>query len=132
MTTITAHRSTIRHVAAAMAAIAAAIYFLIGLQAVAVIENVADQPDFGIPVGIAFALAAIVLALFDNRFLWAVGAALQALIILAYFAVSGERTPPFEMWGLLIRAAQIVLLVALVLLAATPSQRHAGEAAAAG
>ena len=132
MTTISANRSTIRHLAAAMAAIAAAIYLLIGFQAVAVIDEVADQPAFGIPAGIAFALAAIVLARFDNRVVWAVGAVLQALIILMYFAVSGQRTPPFEVWGVLIRGAQVVLFVALVLLAVTPTQRHATAAAAAG
>jgi hypothetical protein len=124
-------RRTIRHVAAAMAGIASAIYLLIGLKVVAVIEQVADQPAFGLPAAIAFAAAAVALVLVDNRVLWAVGAVLQALIILMYVGVASQRTPPFEVWGLLVRVAQVVLFVALVILALRPTESRAPRPSAA-
>jgi hypothetical protein len=119
-------RRTIRYVAATMAATASAIYFLIGFQVVAVIDDVGAQAAFGLPAAIAFGLAAVALVLVDNRVLWAVGAVLQALIIVMYFGVAGQRTPPFEFWGLLIRVVQAAMLVALVILAIRPKVARVG------
>jgi hypothetical protein len=121
---LTARRRTIRYIAAAMAAVASAIYFLIGFQVVAVVEQVTEQALFGIPAGIGFGLAALALVRFDNRAVWAVGAIVQALIILMYIGASEQRTPPFEMWGLLIRVAQAMLLAALVILALRPIEHR--------
>jgi hypothetical protein len=43
-----------------------------------------------------------------------------------YFAVAELRSPPFELWGLLTKALQVVLLAAVVYLAI----RCAGQRAA--
>jgi hypothetical protein len=118
--TLAVHRRQIRMVAAAMAAVSSAIYFLIGFQVVAVIDDVSQQAAFGIPAGLAFALAAIVLLRTDHRFLWVGGAILQFLIIAMYFSVAPQRSPQYEIWGILIRVAQVVLLACLVALSFKP------------
>ena len=46
-----------------------------------------------------------------------------------YFGASAQRTPPFEMWGLLIRVAQAVLFVALVILAVRPLEHRSADQA---
>ncbi|MGH8927946.1 MAG: hypothetical protein ACRDWH_06315 [Acidimicrobiia bacterium] len=110
-------RQRLRYVAAAMAAVASAIYFLIGFEVVTVIENRDDQAGFGLPAGVGFAVAALLILLFDNRLVWAVGAVMQTVIIFLYFSFASQRIPQFEFWGLTIRLAQFVLLAALVYLA---------------
>ncbi len=116
------HRRAVRYVAAAMAAAMAAMYFLIGFRIVAVVEDVEAQPAFGIPAGIGFAVAAVVLVLLDRRSLWIAGAVFQTLIIYTYFNLASQRTPAFEAWGILIRVAQVVILGALVILALRPPE----------
>jgi hypothetical protein len=110
-------RRRIRHFAAAMAAVVSALYFLIGFQIVTVIEPPDDQGAFALPAGIAFALGALVILAVDTRWVWIAGAIVQALIILMYFAVSSQREPAFEEWGITIRVAQALLLAALGYLA---------------
>jgi hypothetical protein len=34
-------------------------------------------------------------------------------VIVGYFAVAGIREPPVELWGLLVKASQVVLLIAI-------------------
>jgi hypothetical protein len=71
---------------------------------------------FGVLAGGAFLLGAVLLMRFDRRVLWMVGAAFQAFAIAAYFNVAPQRVPPYEVWGLSLKVAQAVLLVALLFL----------------
>jgi hypothetical protein len=114
---VEAHRRTIRLSAAGLATTIAALYLLIGVKAVAVIDDVEGQPAFGLPAAAAFAVAAILLLVVDRRWLWAIGAILQLLIIVTYVAVAGDRSPQFELWGILIRIAQVAFLATLIALA---------------
>jgi hypothetical protein len=50
---------------------------------------------------------------------------LDAAVIVGYCVMASIRGPPFEPWGLLIKACQIVLLVAIgILLFAHPMERQ--------
>jgi hypothetical protein len=113
------NRRTIRYAAAGLSAVMAAIYFLIGIGALHVVETHPGDPSllaFGLPAGGAFLLGSLLLVLFDRRELWILGAVLQVLVVLGYFAVAASRTPAFELWGITLRLIQIPLFVALVYL----------------
>ena len=120
-------RRRVRYFAAAMAAIASLIYFLIGLRVVSVIQNPEEQVGFGLAAGAGFAIAALLILSVDQRSLWVAGAVLQALIILMYFTLAVERIPEFELWGILLRIVQVPLLAAITYLAIRPREhaRHA-------
>ena len=45
------------------------------------------------------------------------------MVIAIYFAVAGIRQPPYEVWGVLIKVLQFLLLVAVVYLAVRGSKR---------
>jgi hypothetical protein len=92
-------RRTIRYLAAAIAAITAVMYLLIG---------------FG----------ALLLLTLDNRILWVLGALLQVGIIAIYMIVGQERTPAFETWGITIKILQVILLGALLSLVFRPPERE--------
>jgi presenilin-like A22 family membrane protease len=112
-------RRTIRYAAAGLSAVMAAIYFLIGVGVLHVVETHPGEPSllyFGLPAGSAFLLGSLLLVLFDRRELWILGAVLQVLVVLGYFAVAASRTPAYEMWGMTLRLIQIPLFVALVYL----------------
>ena len=113
-------RRRVRYFAAAMAACASLIYFLIGLRMVSVIQNPEEQVGFGFAAGAGFAVAALLIMSVDQRALWVAGAVLQALIILMYFTLAAERIPEFEVWGILLRVVQVPLLVAVTYLAIRP------------
>ena len=113
-------RRLIRYAAATVAAGVAVIYFLIGLGAIHVVRETPDGMSlfgFGVPAGSAFVIGAVLLIAFDHRSLWLLGALLQVGTIVMYFVVSAQREPPFEMWGIVIKIGQALLLVALVYLA---------------
>jgi hypothetical protein len=93
---------------------------LIGLKVVTVIQNPDDQMAFGLVAASAFALGSIVLLAVDRRPLWAVGAVGLALVILMYINVAPDRQPHYEVWGILIRVVQVLLLMALGYLAIRP------------
>jgi hypothetical protein len=120
-------RPLVRRVAAALSGATAVVYFMIGFGVVQVVDAApADAPDlfgFGLSAGLAFALGAILLLAFDRRVLWVLGALFQVGVIAMYVVVSAERTPPFEVWGILIRVAQVFILGSLVYLAAQPPGR---------
>ncbi len=61
-------------------------------------------------VGTAFAATTLALFLFRSRAVWAAVAVLQVIVIVGYFALAGIREPSFELWGLLIKACQVVVL----------------------
>jgi hypothetical protein len=117
------HRRTVRYVAATVSAAMALIYFLIGLG----VANVGGGPSdrtflwiFGGAAGGAFLLGAVLLALFDRRWLWILGALFQVFVYWAYFDVARTRDPAFETWGISLRIIQVPLLLALTYLALRP------------
>lgn len=117
-----AARPRLRAIAATLAATVAAVYGLIALHVVTVLEGPAsqvarDQFAFAGPASLVFIVGALLLARYDDRRLWVLGAVLQLLIIAMYLSVADERQPAFELWGVTLRALQVFLLVPLTLLA---------------
>ena len=113
-------RRTIRYGAAAVAAIMAAVYVLIGLGVLNVGGSVSDRAFlwvFGALAGGAFLLGALLLVAVDRRWVWVAGLIFQVFVYWAYVDVSKSRTPPFETWGITLRIIQLPLLVALGYLA---------------
>lgn len=125
----TAPRYRVRVAAGALALGNAAVYLLIGVG-VARVADAAGGSDaslltFGLLAGTAFVLGAALLFFFDRRFLWLLGALFQLFAIAMYFAVAPQRTPPYEAWGISLKIAQLVLLVALAYLVLRPASRRA-------
>ncbi len=123
----TGARRTLRYAAAAIAAGCAAVYFAIGLGMI--YPPATDGPGisvFGMSAGSAFALGAVLLATTDRRAVLLLGALFQVFVIVMYFQVSQRRDPPFEVWGLSLKVAQAVILIALVALL-RPFRRPAGQ-----
>ena len=112
-------RRLIRYAAAGISLGVAAIYFLIGFEVIKVVNASVDDMSmfgFGVPAGSAFVIGAVLLIAFDHRSLWFLGALLQVATIVMYFAISPQREPPFEIWGILIKIGQALLLLTLVYL----------------
>ena len=122
-------RRTIRYLAAALAALMAGIYYLIGLRVLDVGTgggmDTSSLTAFGFMAGSAFALGAILLVAFDRRWLWIVGAVFQLFVIWAYIDIAKQRTPDFEVWGITLRIIQVPLLLALAYLALRFPDAHA-------
>ena len=120
-------RQSIRYLAAAASLATALLYFGIAVGVLIVVDEPAsDAPgmfEFGASAGAAFVLGAFLLFALDHRALWLLGALLQVGVIVMYIAVGPQRTPSFEMWGLLIKALQVVILVALAWLTVRPPTR---------
>lgn len=120
-------RRTVRYLAAAASLATALLYFGIAAGVLVVVdETTADAPgmlEFGASAGAAFVLGALLLFALDHRGLWLLGALFQVGVIVMYVAVGPQRTPSFEVWGLLIKALQVVILVALAWLTARPPTR---------
>jgi hypothetical protein len=110
------HRRLIRYFAAIVSGAIAIMYFLIGFHGVSVLDGNADQ-SFGIFAGIAYMFGVVLLLMFDRRVFWFLGATLQVFVIFTYFNLATLRTPDFEVWGILIRIAQVMILVVLAYLA---------------
>jgi hypothetical protein len=92
-------RPLIRRTAAGIAVLIALIYFLIGFQLVAVLENTSEQTAFGLIAGGAFVIGAALILAFDRRWLWTMGTLAQLFIIWTYFNLADQRAPDFEFWG---------------------------------
>lgn len=119
-------RRIIRYFAAVVSGATAVMYFLIGFRVVSVLDGHADQ-TWGLFAGAAYALGALLLLAFDRRVLWILGAILQVFVIYTYFNLASQRTPAYEVWGIVIRIAQMMILIALVCLEVRlPSARVAG------
>ncbi len=118
--TFGARRRTIRYGAATLAALTALVYLAIGAGIIEVVDPATSQPGellvFGLVAGGAFALGAVLLVIGDWRPVWLVGAGFQVFAIVMYVMVSQERTPPFEVWGVMLRIPQGLMLVALAYL----------------
>jgi hypothetical protein len=113
-------RRAIRYVAAATSAATACLYFGIGAGILKVVDKATPETGdlvvFGASAGAAFLLGAVLLLVADHRGLWLLGAILQVGVLVMYVAVSPQRTPPFEQWGILIKILQVTILAALVYL----------------
>ena len=107
----------VRYFAAAMAGVTAVFYYLIAAHLLPVVD-VMDKgiTTFGLVAGIGFTVAALLLFVLKRRWLWIVGAILQIAIIAVYFKVGSTRTPDFEIWGLVMRAPQALIVLSLAYL----------------
>jgi uncharacterized membrane protein len=114
----------IRYFGAAMAAVAAGMYFLIAGRVVTVLDDAPrDQTIFGLIAGFGFALGVVLLLVSQRRVVWILGAALQVFVIAMYFNVAPNRTPHYEEFGLLLRIPQLLILLSLAYLALRAPRR---------
>ena len=88
----------------------------------------ADLAMFGFSAGAAFLVLALLLLITDHRWLWVLALVAQAWVFLVYFAVSGTREPPFEVWGILLRLLHVPLMLVLAYLAWRAPTRRAATA----
>jgi hypothetical protein len=111
----------LRYAGALAAAGAAALYLLVGIGLLSVgTASSGEAPDllsFGLTMGLIFAIVAGLLLRFRSRAVWFAVAVLQLIVIVGYFAMSGIRTPPVELWGVLIKLCQLVVLATASMLA---------------
>lgn len=108
---------SLRAVAVITAGISALLYYLIGFG-VLDIGTAASGEDagllgFGLTAGTAFLIAAALLLFVHRRWLVALIGLMDAAVIVGYFAMADIRVPSYEVWGLSIKAAQVVLLLAI-------------------
>jgi hypothetical protein len=113
-------RRIIRYFAAAMSGLTTIIYLMIGFNVVSVLDTPTDQ-IFGFFAATAYALGVVLLLAFDRRLVWTLGAIFQVFVIFTYFNLAPQRSPAYELWGILLRVIQVALFFALVYLASRPS-----------
>ena len=117
----------LRSIGAGAAVLAAAVYLFIGLGLLSIGTAASGEaPDllsFGATMAVVFIVVAAVLMRFRSRAVTLAVAGLQILVIVGYFAMSNIRTPPVEVWGLLIKALQVVVLIAAGVLAVRGSRK---------
>jgi len=127
----TRRRQAVRLAAAALSALVAVLYLLIGFGQLYFIDSAQEGAAalifFGLPAGASFMLGTVLLVMTDRRRLWIAGAAFQVFAIVAYIQVAPRRTPPFEMWGILIKALQVGILAALLYLIVDAAAVRAGS-----
>lgn len=114
----------IRYVAAALAGVTAVIYFLIAAHVLPVVE-VMDRgiTVFGLVAGGGFVVGVVLLLAVKRRIVWMLGALLMILTVIMYFVVGRDRTPNYEIWGLLLRIPQVLILAGLAYLSLQPVTR---------
>lgn len=104
----------LRPIAVALAAAIALIYVLLWLDVLSLPgAETGDRGILGVAGGV-FAVLTVLVAVVRRRAVLVAAAALQVLLAVMYLAVSTDRDPSFEVWGLTIRALSLLLLVALV------------------
>jgi phosphatidylserine synthase len=119
-------------VAVAASSATTVLYALVGFEVVKV-KGVAEvEPGPAVPLvmaAVVFAVLTTVLSLRPSRPVFFTGILLSIIVIAGYVAVAPSRTPSFEPWGLAIKAVQVVLLAALVLLVrhSRPAPRERAE-----
>ena len=105
----------LREVGIAAALGAAAVYLFIGLGFLAIGTSASgaapDLLSFGLTMAITYAVVAALLLRFRSRMVWIAVAAVQVIVIVGYFGLSSIRMPPVELWGLVIKACQAVVLI---------------------
>lgn len=116
----------LRSIGAGAAVLAAAVYLFIGLGLLSIGTAASGEaPDlrsFGMTMAVMSIVVAAVLMRFRSRAVTLAVAGLQVLVIVGYFAMSNIRTPPVEVWGLVIKALQVVVLIAAGVLAVRGSR----------
>lgn len=110
-----AERRTIRYIAVGLAGLTAVVYLLIGLRVLTVLETPSDQ-IFGFFACAGYGLGVFLLLRYDRRAVVILGALFQVFVIYQYFDLAAQRAPAFELWGLLLRIPQAMILIALVYL----------------
>jgi F0F1-type ATP synthase assembly protein I len=101
----------IRDAVAALAALLGIAYIMVALQVVHVSDAAGKTSPF-VPMaaaGIAFFIGAA-LMLSDRRIVYVLGAAVQVVVLIGYFAVAPSRDPHYETIGLLMKVVQVVML----------------------
>jgi hypothetical protein len=110
-----------RRLAIAAAVACAALYVLIGIGVLSVGESTqeatTDLLGFGALMGAIYGLTAVAIWLLRSRVAMALIALFQLLPLIGYVAFASYREPPFELWGVLIKVCQIVVLVGVSTLA---------------
>jgi hypothetical protein len=115
----------VRYAAAALTALIAALYVLIGFNVLTVLDAPGDQ-SFGFFAGAGYGLGMILLLSVRQRWVWMLGAVLQVFVMYTYFNLAVDRSPAYETWGIVLRVAQGLVLVALLYLALrVPDERPA-------
>ena len=110
---------------AVLASLAAGVtYLFIGLGLVSVgtstQEATTDLFGFGVSMAVAsVAIAALVWFVPRRRVLLGV-VGFELLVLVGYVLAAGLREPPFELWGLFIKACQAVVLIAAIVLVTEP------------
>ena len=119
-------RRHVRYVVAGSSAACAGAY--LAIAAGLVYPPPADPAGlvvFGLFAAGVYGLGAVVTLATDRLGPQAMGIAVQVLALLAYVSVAGQRTPPFEPVGLVLKGVQVAILVALLWLALAPGGRCA-------
>jgi hypothetical protein len=116
------HRSpNVLHVlAAVLCAAVAALYAVVSLEVVTVPSVAEVEPGPAVPLviaAVAFAVLAVLPAFGDRRGVLVGGIVLELVVLAGYVGVASSRHPSFEVWGLFIKAVQVVLLALLLRLA---------------
>src|SRR5689334_21307109 len=104
--------------------VAGFVYLLIGLGIVSVGTSTQEATTDLFGFGVAMAAASVAVA----ALLWFVPrrptlygvVGFQLLVLVGYVLAAGLREPPFELWGLLIKACQTVVLLVAILLVTEP------------
>jgi hypothetical protein len=107
--------AVLRAVALILCAACALVYAAIGLGLI-----YQQRPDgmrlwvFGYSAASAFALGVVLLLARPGRIVWILGSAFMILVIVAYVLVAPSRQPSFEIWGISLKIAQLLILASLV------------------
>lgn len=111
------NRTTLRGLAGITAGISALLYYLIGFGVLDIGEAASGEDPgllgFGLSAGTVFLVAGLLLLFVHRRWLVALIGLMDAAVIVGYFAMADIRVPSYEVWGLSIKAAQVVLLLAI-------------------
>jgi hypothetical protein len=101
------------------------LYLLIALQVINVADMTGKDSPFVpmVAAAAAFWLGAVLLVLVDRWLVWLLGGAVQLAVLIGYLMVAPSRDPHYEAWGLLIKVAQVVILLLLLYLAFTAWRR---------
>ena len=109
--------ASVRHAAAALAVITAIFYFLIAAHVLPVVDVMdGGITKFGLAAGIGFCLIAVALLVWKRRFVWIIVGLLQVFSIAMYFQVGQDRTPNYEVWGIVMRIPQALILFSMAYL----------------
>ena len=106
----------------------AVLYFLIGLGVLHIGRSIQGTEDdllrFGLVSGTAYLVIAVLVYFARYRAVWILIAVVDLMVIATYFAVAAIRQPPYEIWGVLIKILQLLLLAAVVYLAVRGPKRQ--------